>query len=104
MPDLHPRAREVAESFAAAVGEHAGEGAALVAYGSAVRGDFDSERSDVDVLVALPDASAERLEAIGPAVREAWWTGRLDAYIVRTGELARLADVFPIQSTCESSA
>ncbi|MGE0791981.1 MAG: nucleotidyltransferase domain-containing protein [Sandaracinaceae bacterium] len=70
---------------------------AVAAFGSAVRGDFDPRRSDVNVMIALSTASLEALTAIAPALRDARRRDRVQPFVVEAKELPRLADVFPIR-------
>ncbi len=69
---------------------------AVVAYGSAVRGGFDADRSDVDLVVVLRDTSLERLEAVSNALVLARYGGRIETMILKEGEITHSADVFPI--------
>jgi predicted nucleotidyltransferase len=70
--------------------------AALVVYGSAVRGGYVPDESDLDVIVVLRDTSLPRLQAIAPALMLARYSARVEAMIVRAEALHRAADVFPL--------
>jgi predicted nucleotidyltransferase len=70
----------------------------VLLYGSAARGDFHEEHSDINVLCILASLGAGDLRRIAPAVR--WWTAeqREPAPLFFTEEeLQRSADVFAIE-------
>jgi predicted nucleotidyltransferase len=70
----------------------------VLLYGSAARGDFHAQHSDVNVLCVLASLAAADLRRLAPAVR--WWTGeqREPAPLFFTEEeLQRSADVFAIE-------
>ena len=69
---------------------------AVVAYGSAVRGGYDANTSDVDVVLLLKADSPELLESIGPALRLARAAARVETIILTSDEVKRAADVFPL--------
>jgi hypothetical protein len=70
--------------------------AALVLYGSAVRGGYVPDQSDLDVIVVLEDTSLPVLKAIAQPLMQARYAARVEAMILRLGALARSADVFPL--------
>lgn len=70
--------------------------AALVVYGSAVRGGWEPDSSDIDVIVVLEDASLPQLRAIAEPLMLARYRGRVEAMILRRGALAGASDVFPL--------
>lgn len=70
--------------------------AALVVYGSAVRGGYVPEESDVDVIVVLEDTSLPQLTAIAQPLMHARYSGRVEAMILKRGAIHRAADVFPL--------
>lgn len=70
--------------------------AAIVVHGSAVRGGWDEERSDVDVLVVLADTSLATLEAAAEPLRLARLSGRVEAMLLKPSEISDATDVFPV--------
>ena len=68
---------------------------ALVLYGDAVR----SHRSgrEVNVAVILGDADPAVLDALAGPLQRAWRAARVEAFLLTTAEVARLADVFPVR-------
>ncbi len=91
--ETHAALDELASALERAAGPNL---AALVVHGSAVRGDFEPERSDVDVVVVLHDSSLEKLEEVAEPLLLARNAGRVEAMILRLDEIARSADVFPV--------
>jgi len=69
---------------------------AVMVHGSAVRGGWREDLSDIDVLVVLTDDSPEALATISPALHLAYSAQRIEAILLRTDEIARSADVFPL--------
>src|SRR4051794_19606328 len=70
--------------------------AALLVYGSAVRGGYLPDKSDIDVMVILEDTSLPHLQALAHPLMQARYSGRVEAMILRRGALASSADVFPL--------
>jgi predicted nucleotidyltransferase len=68
----------------------------LVVHGSAVRGGWFEETSDVDLIVVLNDDSEALLAAIGPALELARFSARIEAMILTKDEIERSADCFPL--------
>lgn len=69
----------------------------LTLYGSAARGDFSPDRSDVNLLLILTDASPARLRAIGPAVHAWVKAGHPPPLIFSRPGWRASTDVFPIE-------
>jgi hypothetical protein len=69
----------------------------LVLYGSAARGDFRPERSDVNLLLILADAQPARLRAIGPAVHAWVKAGHPPPLIFSQPGWRGSTDVFPME-------
>lgn len=67
----------------------------LLLFGSLARGRFVEDRSDVNVVVVLEDAGADRLSAIAPALRTAFRAARVEPLIITAAEVRGAADVFP---------
>jgi|SRR5581483_11471649 len=68
-----------------------------ILYGSAAADDFHEGSSDLNVLCVLLDASAEKLERLSPPIT--WWVKQRNPppVILAAGELARDAEMFPIE-------
>lgn len=90
---VRTRVQELVAALTSALGNQL---VALVCYGSAVRGDFVPDRSDVDLVLVLRDDDPELLSKLGPALRLARAAARIETMIVTMDELARAADVFPL--------
>jgi predicted nucleotidyltransferase len=76
----------------------AGNLRSVLLYGSAARGDFHQDHSDLNVLVILESVSAADLRRVSPAVR--WWIidQREPApFFFTAEELVRSSDVFAIE-------
>lgn len=69
---------------------------ALLVFGSAIRGGYDEQRSDVDVLIVLEDDSRKALTSISEPLRQARFSARIEAVILTEREIPRAADVFPL--------
>lgn len=65
---------------------------ALVAYGAAATDAPPPAGVERHVAVVLDDRAP--LEPLGPALRQGWLAARIEPWIVRVGELPRLADAF----------
>lgn len=69
----------------------------LVLYGSLARGEYRGDESDVNLAVSLGRGSADTLRALHEPLRLAWRAIRVEPFVVRAVEVARLAEVFPIK-------
>ena len=69
---------------------------AVLLYGPHARGTAH-ETDPVRVCVVLSSGHPETIASAGAALRVAWRTARVRPYVVVRGELARLADVFPVE-------
>jgi predicted nucleotidyltransferase len=70
----------------------------VVLYGSAARGDYHLEKSDLNLLCVLKSVKAQELSRIAPVIR--WWSGSLQEPVPHffTGdELLHSADVFAVE-------
>jgi predicted nucleotidyltransferase len=70
--------------------------AALVVYGSAVRGGYEPGRSDVDVIVVLRDTSMGALRSIAEPLTLARFRARVEAMVLKLDNIPGAADVFPL--------
>jgi predicted nucleotidyltransferase len=69
----------------------------LVLYGSAARGRYDRESSDINIVVVLRHADGATIEKIAPVLHDAERAWRVEPMIVAEQEVARLAITFPIK-------
>ncbi len=69
---------------------------ALVLYGGVLRGRYQAH-SDVNLLLLLKDCSAPALQQLESPLTSARRSIRLAPMILESGELARVADVFPVK-------
>ena len=67
----------------------------LVLYGGLARGRFRPGKSDINIALILNETSVESLAVIAPALRRAWRAVRVEPFIVKVSEVARLAEMFP---------
>ena len=67
----------------------------LILYGGLVRGRYNPETSDINVVVLLRDASAPSIASIATPLRNAWRAKRVEPFIITPNELPRLAVAFP---------
>jgi predicted nucleotidyltransferase len=94
---LHPATHAPLTALKEALEKQEGANlAALVVYGSAVRGGWEAGTSDIDVIVVLEDTSPPHLQAISEPLMLARYRGRVEAMVLRNGALAGSADVFPL--------
>jgi hypothetical protein len=86
-------------TVADAIHAETGGGCSVVLYGSAARGDWDHERSDLNLLVVVDDPSPAALARLTPAV-VAWHDqGHAPPLLIGRGEWERATDTFPIEIT-----
>lgn len=91
------RVRKAIETLIEALEDKAADQlAAVVVHGSATRGDYRENASDVDLVVVLRDDPIALLQSIGPALQLARSSARIETMIVRESEIAPAADVFPL--------
>jgi predicted nucleotidyltransferase len=70
--------------------------AALVVYGSAVRGGYEPGQSDIDVIVVLNDTGLPHLKAIAEPLMLARFSGRVEAMVLKRDNIPPACDVFPL--------
>jgi predicted nucleotidyltransferase len=70
--------------------------AALLVYGSAVRGGYEPGASDLDLIVVLHDTSLAHLRAIAEPLMLARYAARAEAMILKRDNILRASDVFPL--------
>jgi predicted nucleotidyltransferase len=69
---------------------------ALLVFGSAARGEYREETSDVDLVVVVKEATAAALEAMANPLQVARSAARIEAMVLVAEEIPRAADVFPL--------
>ena len=93
---LPSEASTALNAFRAALAAAAGANLVnITVYGSAARGRYDPETSDLNVVVVLRDAGTKALLQIAEAVHDAERSSRIESMIMALGELPRLAVAFP---------
>jgi hypothetical protein len=70
----------------------------LAAYGSAVTGGYEPDRSDVNIALSAERFDLDLLEALRPAHRSAERDFGLALFLLTPEELDRAADAFPAQA------
>jgi predicted nucleotidyltransferase len=94
---LPPRTRTRLGDLLKALKQHLGDDlVSVMAHGSAVRGDFREESSDVDLIIVVRDDTPAKLAAVSDALLLARASARLEAIILHVDEIQRSADVFPL--------
>jgi hypothetical protein len=96
---MEQQVRDLVESFLTAVDPVLGNRYTAVLYGSAARGDWHPDRSDINLLLVADTLSCAELRGLGPALAalpEAW---RSPPLLFTGDEWARSLDVFPIELT-----
>lgn len=69
----------------------------VMVYGSFASGEYDPQRSDLNVLVILKDVSYQTLKSIGPTIRQWIKKGQPEPVIFQSDELALYAQHLPIE-------
>ncbi len=86
------------EQFADQVRRASGDNlVSLILYGSAVRGNFDLRRSDINLLLILREVSPAALKPLGPAIRDWVKRGHPPPWIFSEQGFKASADVFPME-------
>jgi predicted nucleotidyltransferase len=90
--------RERIAPLVKALADAAGKNLLMAAvYGSAARGDFDPDRSDINLLVVLEDVSTTALRKLVSVLQMAKAQDRCAPFILSREELERGVDVFPVK-------
>ncbi len=69
--------------------------AGLILYGGLARGRYRAGKSDINLVVLLNDTSTAALARIAPTLRTAWRAWRVEPFIIKPPEAARLSVTFP---------
>jgi predicted nucleotidyltransferase len=85
--------QELTEALEKAAGSNL---AALVVYGSAVRGGFEPAQSDVDLIVVLHDTGLPELKAVAEPLMRARFRARVEAMVLKRDNIPPACDVFPL--------
>ncbi|HVP39483.1 MAG TPA: hypothetical protein VMS93_09905 [Candidatus Saccharimonadales bacterium] len=95
--DLHPGARKALEAFRDDITRVYPDLVALIAYGSAAGEHFREGRSDVNLLLVLPQVDAEALERGSAVLRRHRRRHRILPLILSEAELRASIDVFAVE-------
>lgn len=91
-----PRIKSALRDFLEELQKHGGYNlVGLILYGGLANGHYQFDRSDVNVVVLLRDASIPRIKEISPVLRKAWSQARIDPMIITPTEVSKSADTFP---------
>jgi predicted nucleotidyltransferase len=90
---IRDRLEELSRDLAAALGDDL---VALIVHGSAARGEYRVDVSDVDLLVVVRHAGRELLAALANPLRLARSAARIESMILVESELAPAALLFPL--------
>ena len=71
--------------------------AGLILYGGLARGRYRPGKSDINLVILLNDTSAAALAQVAPILRAAWRAWRVEPFIIKPTEAARLFVTFPIK-------
>ncbi len=94
LPELvKTRLAELTSSLKSTLGAELG---AILVHGSVARGEYREGESDVDVMLVLERDAQEQLQAIGPALKLARFSARIEVMILRRDEIPRASDCFPL--------
>jgi predicted nucleotidyltransferase len=94
---LPPQVREQLHNVVAALQSVFGDDVeAVLVHGSAARGGYRPDESDVDVLAVLRTDASTKLAAIGPALMLARNAERIEVMLLRSDEVTGAADCFPL--------
>lgn len=96
---MEERVRAMIEAFLRNSDAVLGQGYVAVLYGSAARGDWHPERSDVNLLLVAETLSPSDLRALGPALAALPEEWRSPPLLFTREEWTRSVDVFPIELT-----
>ena len=69
--------------------------AGLILYGGLARGRYRAGKSDINLVVLLNDTHTSALNLIAPLLRAAWRAWRVEPFILKPSEVARLSVTFP---------
>ena len=91
-PDVAAALDELGSSLRTEAGDNL---LGLILYGGLVRGRYNPQTSDINVVVLLRDASADAMAKIARPLHAAWRAKRVEPLIIAPTELPRLALAFP---------
>jgi predicted nucleotidyltransferase len=84
---------ELRASLVAALGQDL---VALLAHGSAARGEYKDGKSDVDLVIVVREAARDKLDAIANPLNLARYSARVETMILTADEIPHACDVFPL--------
>jgi predicted nucleotidyltransferase len=68
----------------------------VIVHGSAARGEFVPDESDVDLVIVIRNDTLETLEAAGKALLLARFSSRIEGILMSESEVSGASDVFPL--------
>lgn len=96
---MHPAAKTIVDPFLTAVDAADPGSYSAVLYGSAARGDYVPERSDVNLMLVFDRLDLALLRRLEPAFTKWGRNGSVPPLIVSQQEWERASDVFPLEIT-----
>ncbi|MEN3333553.1 MAG: hypothetical protein V7641_2918 [Blastocatellia bacterium] len=91
-PEIRAAIAGLSDDLARAAGTNL---AGLILYGGVARGRYRPGKSDINLVVLLNDTSTAALDQIAPLLRAAWRAWRVEPFIIKPAEAARLSVTFP---------
>lgn len=91
-PDVRAAIAQLSDDLTSAAGANL---AGLILYGGLARGRYRPGKSDINVAVLLDDTSTAALERVAPTLRAAWRAWRVEPFVLKPAEVARLSVTFP---------
>src|SRR5436853_1071138 len=91
-PEIRAAIAGLSDDLARAAGTNL---AGLILYGGLARGRYRPGKSDINLVVLLNDTSTAALDPIAPILRAAWRAWRVEPFIIKPAEAARLSVTFP---------
>lgn len=90
---VRDRLKEWTDALGKALGEDL---VGVVVHGSAARGEYRVNESDVDAVVVIREPTFEKLASIANAMQVARYAARIEAMILTEEEIAGASDAFPL--------
>lgn len=91
-PELRAAIAQLRDDLVRAAGANL---AGLILYGGVARGRYRPGKSDINLVVLLNDTHTAALDPIAPLLRAAWRAWRVEPFILKSSEVARLSVTFP---------
>jgi len=91
-PEIRAAIARLSDDLAHAAGTNL---VGLILYGGLARGRYRPGKSDINLVVLLNDTSTAALDLVAPLLRAAWRAWRVEPFIIKPAEAARLSVTFP---------